>query len=105
MDEDAEKYTMNVALPGLSREDICITIKGNTLHVDTQTSSNTLSVESQCYHEYDFSHGHRKLKLPDNADTILIHAFYKGGELTLIIPKGHSPEMFMPASPLSIAIY
>ena len=104
MNEDAEKYTMTVALPGLRRENIRISINGNTLQVDTH-ADRCLSLESMGNYEYNFSHGHRKLKLPDNADTILIHAFYTGGELTLIIPKGEPNAALLPSQPISIAIY
>jgi HSP20 family protein len=104
MDEDAEKYIMSLALPGLERENISVTLKGYTLQVETNAATASL-MKTNRHHEYDVTHELRRFVLPQNADAILIHAFYTRGELTLIIPKGNTPDTLMSPDLISIAIY
>jgi HSP20 family protein len=104
MNEDAEKYIMSLALPGLERENISVTLKGYTLQVETHAGSASL-LKTNRHHEYDFTNELRRFVLPQNADAILIHAFYTRGELTLIIPKGNTPDTLMSPDLISIAIY
>ena len=104
MHEDTEKYIMSLALPGLERENISVTLKGYTLQVETNAATTPL-LKTNRHHEYDVTHELRRFILPQNADAILIHAFYAKGELTLIIPKGNTREALMSPDLISIAIY
>ena len=92
MDEYEDDYKIEVALPGVRREDIFIHMQENlltilVLHRDSEELKKKLQI-----HEFDKDYLERHLILPDNTDTEFVSAEYGQGILMLHIPKTLEPS-------------
>jgi HSP20 family protein len=86
--EDEEGFTLHVELPGVSPEDIEITLEENVL---------TITGERRFYDESEgegfrrierrFGRFHRAVRLPDRVDGDRVEARSDGGILTVHVPK------------------
>jgi HSP20 family protein len=81
-----EEYIVYIAVPGMQREDISISIKNKTLTVT--------AVKKEALHcfidtdKQDCSKWTECFMLPADADTVMTAAIYHNGELQIHIPKG-----------------
>jgi HSP20 family protein len=88
INEGKEEYIIYVAVPGIQREDIGISIKNKTLTVS--------AAKKEVLHYFmdsnkeDFSNWTECFTLPTDADTIMTAAIYRNGELQIHIPKGNA---------------
>ena len=86
INEGKEEYIIYVAVPGMQREDISISIKNKTLTVSV--------AKKEALHSFmdskkeDFSNWTECFTLPTDADTVMTAAIYRNGELQIHIPKG-----------------
>jgi HSP20 family protein len=88
--EEKENYKIEMAAPGLKKEDFNIDVDGNILTISSEKESETKDVtdsENFSRREYNYSSFTRSLSLPDNADSNKIAAKYEDGVLRLSIPK------------------
>ncbi|MEO0469537.1 MAG: Hsp20/alpha crystallin family protein [Bacteroidota bacterium] len=88
--EEDEQFHIELAAPGLHKEDFKISLKDNFLHI---------SVEQQSEHEAQAQKGHytrkefsyqsfnRSFRLPKSVNSELIDAKYTNGVLHLALPK------------------
>ncbi len=86
--EDKNNYLIELAAPGLKKDDFEIDVEGSllTISCDKETESGE-EKENFFRREHNYSCFSRSVTLPDNADTAKIEAKYSDGLLNLTIPK------------------
>ncbi|QNN44833.1 Hsp20/alpha crystallin family protein [Pedobacter roseus] len=86
--ESGEEYHIELAAPGLKKEDFRVSVERDILTISTEqrTESNN---EGKTYNrrEYSYSAFTRSFTLPESADVDRIQASYTDGILKLNIPK------------------
>jgi HSP20 family protein len=88
MDEYRDHFTIAVAVPGINREDIHITVHDNRLTICILCCKPVKARMTRSkVHEFDNGLQERHLVLPPNADSEFVSAEYKQGILQLHIPK------------------
>ncbi len=87
--EREDKYEVYVEIPGVSRDDIKINVKDNTLVIHGERKRNYEQKEGDIVHYASMWYGkfHAEITLPSDADTDNIKAVYKNGILRIEIPK------------------
>ena len=90
--ELADSFKVEVAIPGVKREDFLIHSDGNVLSVCVLHKECGLHEgERFQLHEFNYECFDRHIILPDNADSEFISAEYKSGILRLYVPKAKHP--------------
>jgi HSP20 family protein len=86
--ENDNQFEVELAVPGLSKEDIKINLDKNVLSVSADKKTETTD-ETKKYtkREYSFSSFSRSFTLPESADHSKIEADYTAGILKLTIAK------------------
>lgn len=86
--EHADSYKIELAAPGLSKEDFKIELKKDTLMVSAERKSEN-NVEGKGYSrkEFEYSSFSRSFVLPESADVENISAEYLNGVLNISIGK------------------
>jgi HSP20 family protein len=86
--EDKDKFSVKVEVPGMKREDIDISLDGNTLTVSGELKDEEEHKDSETYRaERFFGRFQRSITLPQPVDPNRITATYKDGVLTITLPK------------------
>jgi HSP20 family protein len=103
INESRNFYKVELAIPGIERENIFVKICENVLSVSIIYDNEPGKQRGIQLHEFT-SNGYvsRKIVLPDNADPLFLSAEYKSGILQLHIPKSKHPAKPVDAK---IAIY
>ena len=90
--ELSDSFKVEVAIPGVKREDFLIRSDGNVLSVCVLHKEYRLHEgERFQLHEFNYECFDRHIILPDNADLEFISAEYKSGILCLYVPKEKHP--------------
>ena len=93
MKEYGSYYFIEVAIPGVKREDIMIHTEDNILSLVAIHKDEDESIERRMQRrEFDAEYLERHLLLPDNADNEFIAAVFSDGILKLHIPKKDKPS-------------
>ena len=87
MDEYDDCFKIEVALPGIRREEIFIQSHDTILQVAVLHKAHEMAEKKLQIHEFDHNCFHRNILLPENADAEFIAAEYREGILTIHIPK------------------
>lgn len=90
LEETETSYILKADLPGLDKDKIDVTVRGNTLIIEGERSAETRTEnETQNVYEYERSYGHfsRAITLPGFVDESAVDASYKNGVLTVNLPK------------------
>lgn len=92
MDEFEDCFTIEMLVPGVQREEICIHTEENILSVRIlhKKQDDTKAKKLQI-HEFESGSFERHLLLPENADPEFIIAEYRQGILKLYVPKTKEP--------------
>ncbi|MDQ6610612.1 MAG: Hsp20/alpha crystallin family protein [Bacteroidota bacterium] len=88
--ENAENFTVEMAAPGMNKEDFKIELDGNNLTISSESSRGQERKEEERYTRREFSYQsfQRSFTLPkDVVDVDQIQAKYENGVLNLVIPK------------------
>lgn len=85
--EDPEAFTIEVAAPGLRKDDFIVSTDGNKLTISVLHTENDTSKKKYRQQEFNYSCFQREIILPGNTDTGFIYAAYVNGILSLIVPK------------------
>jgi HSP20 family protein len=86
--ESKDSYNMEVAAPGLNKEDFNIDVSGNLLTISGQKEENKEEKEEKyTRQEYNYSSFSRSFTIPEEVQADKIEATYEGGILKLILPK------------------
>ncbi len=93
INESGNTYKIELAIPGVERENLFLKACGNVLSVSViHNSGEPHKPKKFRLHEFAFdSCFSREIVLPDNADPVFISAKYKSGILQLHISKSKHP--------------
>lgn len=87
--EDDKAYTVHADLPGVKKEDIHVSIEGNTVAVSAETRTETEQKEGEKVLKRERSYGKvfRSFSLASDIDEAAASAKYNDGVLELVLPK------------------
>lgn len=86
--EDDKAYTIEVAAPGISREDFNLEIENDVLTISTeQKESKEDKDRNFLRREFNYHSFKRSFELPESVDQEKIHARHEAGILLLSLPK------------------
>ena len=88
--EEKDEYKIELAAPGLKKEDFDVDIDGNILTISAEKESESSGdgkKDNYSRREYNYSSFSRSLTLPENVDSTKIDAQYADGVLNLVVPK------------------
>ena len=90
--ELADSFKVEVAIPGVRREDFLLHANENILFVRVLHKEYVVE-GAECFqlHEFNYQCFDRPVVLPDNADAEFTSAEYKAGMLRLYLPKSDQP--------------
>jgi HSP20 family protein len=90
--ETDKAYTVHAEVPGVSKEDIQVTLDGNvvTLRAEVKQKDSTAKDEKVLRSERYFGAVSRSFQLPLDIDRSESRAKYDNGVLTLTLPKKHT---------------
>lgn len=94
--EEANKYTVKVDLPGIDKKDIHVKVKDNVLAISAETKTETEKGDKKSgnyYSERYYGRYYREIPLGSNVDDEHIDAKHENGVLTLELPKKALPEV------------
>ena len=88
--ETAENFEVEMAAPGMNKEDFRIELEGNELRISSERRKENETKDGERFTRREFSYQsfQRSFTLPkDVMDVDQIHAKYENGVLQLLIPK------------------
>jgi len=93
MHESDEAFTLTAELPGFSKNDVQVEIKGNRLTLKGERKRETDVQETQ-YHRVERVYGafERSIRLPAVVDADKAKAIFKDGVLKLMLPKAEEAK-------------
>lgn len=92
--ETADQYQIELAAPGLSKEDFKVILERKLLSIVVQKEqSNEQDNKNYSRREFSYNSFTRSFTLPDSADEHNIHAKYNDGILLIQIPKKEEAKM------------
>ncbi len=88
MKEDAENLIVNLEVPGMRKEDIKVTLRGNQLMITGERKFEK-EKKDETYHRIERSYGkfQRIITIPVEVDQSKIKATYENGVLAITMPK------------------
>jgi len=91
IEEDNESFLVKAEIPGLKKEDIKISVRGNLLSVSGERKHES-EIKDKTFHRIERSYGKfsRTITLPSDVESDKVKATYKDGILTIILPKPES---------------
>ena len=84
--ENNDSFEIDLAVPGMKKEDFTIEINDKVLVISSETS-NTIENDKMRLNEFNFSSFQRSFRVPDSVDQDKIKANYKNGILKIKLPK------------------
>ncbi|MCS7005628.1 MAG: Hsp20/alpha crystallin family protein [Cytophagales bacterium] len=86
--ETDDSYAIEVAVPGIKKEDFQLELENNTLVVkSSKKEENTKKQDKYTVREFNYTSFYRSFNLPDTIDTEKISAQYENGVLHIKLPK------------------
>lgn len=86
--EDKESITVKAEMPGMKKEDIDLSVEGNTLSISGERREEKQTGQGASFRsERYFGKFYRSVTLPTAVDANRVVAKYKDGILTLTLPK------------------
>jgi HSP20 family protein len=87
--EDDDEYTIEVAIPGMDKEDFNVSVNEGilTISADAAIDEEEEDDNGYTYREYNYNSFSRSFELPEDAVEEGIEANYEDGELIISIPK------------------
>jgi HSP20 family protein len=84
---DAHDLVLRAELPGMSREDIAVTVENGTIVIAGEKKFDP-AVKEEHYRRVERAYGtfHRSFTLPNTVDATKVSAEYKNGVLTITLP-------------------
>jgi HSP20 family protein len=91
--ETAEGYRLLAELPGLTREDINITLENNVLRLSGERKFEK-DVKKESYHRVERTYGafSRAFALPQQVNAESVQAAFENGVLTILVPKAEQAK-------------
>ena len=98
-----DAYQVDVAMPGIRREEFLVHIESNVLFIRVLHKEAGLQPVSKFrLHEFNYVCFERHIDLPANADPEFMSAQFKAGILQVIIPKAACP---IDGSSMQVVVY
>jgi HSP20 family protein len=95
--EDEKSYTIELAAPGLTKEDLKIDLEKDVLTISAEVKKETEEKKTRFLkREFNYYGFKRNFKIPESSDATAIKASYTNGILTVVLPK--KEEASTPAS-------
>lgn len=89
--EEGDSFHIHADLPGLKRDDIDITVDGNTMTISGEKKRENETKEDGYYRaERYYGKFSRSIDMPVTVDTSKIDAKYKDGVLEIVLPKSET---------------
>ena len=85
--ETADNFRLDIAAPGLAKEDFKVNIEDKTLTVSAEKANETQEGDKELRREFAYFTFKRAFTLPETVAVEDIKATYNAGILTLILPK------------------
>jgi HSP20 family protein len=85
--ETESDFSVRIAVPGLQKDDIKISLKDNHLTISADVEYTLNEGEKYHKHEYDYGKFRRSFHLPEDVQDDAIEAKYDNGILIIRIPK------------------
>ena len=87
--ENEKEFMIEVAAPGLSKEDIQIKLEKDVLTISSEVENKNDEIENDHFmrKEFGFQSFSRSFKLPESVDQEKIQASHKNGILTVELPR------------------
>lgn len=87
--EDEKNYAVHADMPGVTKDDIHVTIDGNTVSISAEVKKNTEQKEGEkvLRRERYFGRVSRSFALEHEVDEATASARYQDGVLELVLPK------------------
>jgi len=86
--EDKDNFVLKAELPGVSKDDVNVSIQDGTVSISGERKSETRSEDTEVHHtERFFGRFQRTVTLPATVATDKVKAEYKNGMLTITLPK------------------
>ena len=91
IEENNENFLVKAEIPGLKKEDIKISVRGNLLSVSGERKHES-ETKGKTFHRIERSYGKfsRTITLPSDVESDKVKATYKDGILTISLPKPES---------------
>jgi HSP20 family protein len=89
--QNKDQYTVHAELPGLKKEEIAISLNGDTLTISGERKQETNSEEAS-RNERFFGKFQRSVILPVPVNAEKVNANYKDGVLTVVLPKAEEAK-------------
>jgi HSP20 family protein len=91
--ETEEGYRLTAELPGLTRDDINITLENNVLRLAGERKFEK-DVKKESYHRIERAYGNfqRSFSLPHQVNPEKVQAAFKDGVLTIAVPKAEQAK-------------
>ncbi|HSH12459.1 MAG TPA: Hsp20/alpha crystallin family protein, partial [Desulfurivibrionaceae bacterium] len=91
--ETAEAFNIEADLPGMSKDDVKVTVQNGVLNIQGERRREEEAGDSK-HHRVERTHGSflRRFTLPENVDENSIQAKFKDGVLTLTLAKAEPAE-------------
>ncbi|PSR15341.1 MAG: hypothetical protein DA408_03465 [Bacteroidetes bacterium] len=100
--ENEKNYTLELAIPGVSKKDLKIEVDNNMIRISSEKEeSRETSEKNYTRREYSFNAFSRSFRLPDNVDPEKVAANYNNGILTVEITKTKPGKSAMKTIPIS----
>ncbi len=91
--EDKDKYTLQLDLPGVKKEDVKISFVNGQLSISGERVQEEEHKDAKCHRiERVFGKYYRSFNLPDHIKSDDISAEFKDGQLTITIPKAEEAK-------------
>lgn len=93
IEEDNENIMVHAELPGMKKDDIRVSVHGNTLSISGERK-HEVETKDKTLHRIERSYGKfvRTISLPTDVKADRIKATYKDGVLTVSLPKPESAK-------------
>jgi len=84
--ENDNSFEIDLAVPGMKKDDFSIELDNNVLIISSETSNN-VSNENLRLNEFNYSSFQRSFRIPESVELDKIKANYKNGILKVHLPK------------------
>lgn len=86
--EEEGQFKLEVAVPGIKKEDLEVEVTGNLLKISAEQKNETEETEENYTRkEFSYSSFYRSFRLPETVDANAIDAKYQDGILNISLPK------------------
>jgi HSP20 family protein len=91
VEENDKEYLIDVAAPGLDKQDFKVNIDDNVLTISSKKEvKNEENRDGYLRREFNYTSFSRAFTLPENTDSSKIKASHKNGILSITIPKAEA---------------